>query len=84
MLGKIGRLFSRYPEDPGVHPQAFAGMGQAQPAHSGAVSATLAFQSVPDKFYFLLFGAIRAQLRASLQGRAELVVVRAVSGAVGA
>lgn len=83
LLRKIGRLFSRYPEDPGVHPQAFAGMGHGQPGHVGVVSGTLAFQSVPDKFYFLLFGAIRAHLKSSLQGRAELVVVRAVSGAVG-
>lgn len=80
LLGKVGRLFSRYPDDPGVKPQAFAGMDQGQ---SGSAAGTLAFQSVPDKFYFLLFGAIRAQLRASLQGRAELVVVRAVNGAVG-
>lgn len=83
VLGKLSRLFSSYPGDPGVHPQAFAGMGPGQPGHAGVVSGTLAFQSVPDKFYFLLFGAIRAHLRASLQGRAELVVVRAVSGAVG-
>jgi hypothetical protein len=83
LLRKICRLFSSYPEDPGVHPQAFAGMGQGQPEHAGIVSGTLAFQSVPDKFYFLLFGAIRAHLKAGLQGRAELVVVRAVSGAVG-
>lgn len=83
LLGRVGRLFSRYPKDPGVHPQAFVGMDQGQSGHSGIASGTFAFQSVPDKFYFLLFGAIRAQLKASLHGRAELVVVRAVSGAVG-
>jgi hypothetical protein len=43
----------------------------------------MAFQSVPDKFYFLLLGAIRARLNAHCPGRAELVVVRGVSGAVG-
>jgi hypothetical protein len=87
LLRKIGRLlsrlFSRFPDDPGVHPQAFVSMGQGQPGQVGVVYGTLAFQSVPDKFYFLLFGAIRANLRAILQGRAELVVVRAVSGAIG-
>lgn len=84
MLGKIGSLFSSYPKEPGVHPAAFAGMAPeplGQRAEAGP--GTLAFQSVPDKFYFLLFGAIRAHLKAGLRGRAELVVVRAVSGAVG-
>ena len=38
---------------------------------------------MPDKFYFLLFGAIRENLRSRLRGSAELVVVRAISGAVG-
>jgi hypothetical protein len=83
LLGKIRRLFSSYPGDPGVHPQAFAGMGQGRKGQAGVASGTFAFQSIPDKFYFLLFGAIRAHLRVSLQGRAELVVVRAVSGTVG-
>lgn len=83
LIRKIGRLFSRYPVDPGVHPQVFTDLDQVPPGRPGLASGTLAFQSVPDKFYFLLFGAIRAHLRASLQGRAELVVVRAVSGAVG-
>lgn len=84
MLRKIGDLVSKYPKEHGVHPAAFDGLAPEdldQRAEAG--SGTLAFQSVPDKFYFLLFGAIRAQLRAGLRGRAELVVVRAVSGAVG-
>jgi hypothetical protein len=83
MLGKIGRLFSSYPKDPGVHPAAFAGMASAHQDRAEASVDTLAFQSVPDKFYFLLFGAICAHLNAGFRGRAELVVVRAASGAVG-
>lgn len=81
MFEKVGRLFTRYPDEPGVRPQSFAGMRSSPPV--GARSALLLFQSVPDKFYFLLFGAIRARLEAYAAIRAELVIVRAVSGAVG-
>ena len=81
MFEKVGRLFSRYPDEPGVRPQSFAGMRSSPPEGGGG--ALLSFQSVPDKFYFLLFGAIRADLDAHAAVRAELVIVRAVSGAVG-
>lgn len=84
MLGKIGRLFSSYPKEPGVHPATFAGVVvEHNEQHAEANFGTLAFQSVPDKFYFLLFGAICEHLKTKLHVRAELVVVRAVSGAVG-
>lgn len=84
VLGKIGRLFSSYPTEPGVHPATFAGVEfEHNQQHSEANCVTLTFQSVPDKFYFLLFGAICEHLKTKLHGRAELVVVRAVSGAVG-
>lgn len=79
---KLGTLFTRFPKDVGVRPDSF-------PASLGAgdteapVVGTVVVQGVPDKFYFLLFGAIRQQLRKYLNGPAELLVVRAVSGAVG-
>lgn len=82
MLRKVGRLFSWHPDEPGVRPQSFAGMRSAPLARTA--HALLSFQSVPDKFYFLLFGAIRARLEAHAAVRTELVVVRAVSGTVGA
>ncbi len=84
ILGKIGSLVTNYPKEPGVHPAILANIHPVPfdpPAQ--ASGPTLAFQSVPDKFYFLLFGAIRSQLLTGSQGRAELVIVRAVSGAVG-
>ena len=81
MLGKVGRLFTRYPEEPGVRPQSFAGIRARQPAVSGAV--LLSLQSVSDKFYFLLFGAIRERLETHASIRAELVIVRGVNGSVG-
>jgi hypothetical protein len=43
----------------------------------------ICIQSVPDKFFFLLFSLIRQQLRHHLDLRVELVAVRAISGAVG-
>lgn len=81
MLAKLGNLFSRYPIDPAVKPEAFVGMKQA--LQRCAESGVIAVQSVPDKFYFLLFGAISSHLNAHMGGRTELVVVRAVSGSIG-
>lgn len=81
LLRKVGVLFSRYPGDAGVSPQSFADMRCTPP--SGVERSVLSFQCVPDKFYFLLFGAIRARLEARVALRTELVVVRAVSGAMG-
>jgi hypothetical protein len=80
ILKKVASLFARYPDEPGVRPQSF-GLKVMHPRR-GPVNV-LAFQSVPDKFYFLLFGAIRARLEAYAAIRTELVIVRAVSGAVG-
>lgn len=81
MVGKLGRLFSRYPGEPGVRPHSFVDI-RVKP-DPVAVSGVLAFQSVPDKFYFLLFGAIRTKLAKHFNGSTDLVVVRAVSGAIG-
>lgn len=80
ILKKVARLLARYPGEPGVRPQAFD-QKSANP-EQGAMNV-LAFQSVPDKFYFLLFGAIRNRLAAKMRLRAELVVVRGISGAMG-
>lgn len=78
MIGKLHSLFSRYPQDPGVQPKSFDDLNAdgTRPAPSGHMVA----QSVPDKFYFLLFGALRSCFPTL---RAELLVVRAISGAVG-
>jgi hypothetical protein len=81
MFGKVKQLFSRYPDEPGVRPQSFTGMRNTPPEGTGG--ELLSIQSVPDKFYFLLFGAICACLGARVAVRTELVIVRAVSGAVG-
>lgn len=81
LMGKWRRLMRRYPREPGVRPQSFLGItAKSGPA---LISSALAFQSVPDKYYFLLFGAIRAKLSGYFNGPTDLVVVRAVSGSLG-
>lgn len=82
MLVKVGRLFTRYPEQPEVRPQSFVGMRNTHPEEAGG--SLLSFQSVSDKFYFLLFGAICSRLKvARAATRAELIVVRSINGAMG-
>lgn len=80
-MGKFGLLFSRYPKHSSVRPQSFEGI-QVKPA-SAVSCGVLSFQSVPDKFYFLLFGAIRTKLGRHFSGSTDMVVVRAVSGSMG-
>lgn len=81
-LRKLGSLFTRFPKDVGVRPDSFPPSLGARDTEAPVVG-TVVVQGVPDKFYFLLFGAIRQQLRKYLNGPAELLVVRSVSGAMG-
>jgi hypothetical protein len=81
MMRKLRRLLALDPLEPCVRPQSFDGLRSQFRTRNG--SSLLSFQSVPDKFYFLLFGAIRMRLEAYTAIRTELVIVRAVSGAVG-
>jgi hypothetical protein len=76
-------LLSRFPDDVCVHPGSFDELGRELITEIAPKAGPIAFQSVPDKFYFLLFGAIRCRLASSIRGRADLVDVRGVSGAVG-
>lgn len=77
-------LLNQFPDDVCVHHKSFDGLGCELIAESAPKARPIAFQSVPDKFYFLLFGAIRCRLASSVQVRADLIDVRGVSGAVGA
>ncbi len=77
---KIGSLLTKYPGEPGVSPRAFDDLTISSLMSNRAAQGTVAIQLVQDKFYFLLFGAIRSTLRM----RAELVVVMGASAAVGA
>jgi hypothetical protein len=81
MFWKLRELFSRYPQDPGVRPECLEALPfTREPHRAGSV---VAFQLVADKFYFMLFAAIRARLSASGFTHADLIVVRGISGAVG-
>lgn len=81
MLRKWASVLVRYPRQPGVRPQTF-GPVAAAPAR-GAHPPVLSVQLVPNRFYFLLFGALARALRARHGVRAEWVVVRSVSAAMG-
>ncbi len=80
-LAKLSRLLRRYPPEPLVRPQVFMRLG-TQCVDSGPLHI-IAFQSVSDRFYFLLFGAIVARMASKVRLRADVVVVRAVNSAVG-
>lgn len=82
---QLGRfLFARYPGQVGVRPAAFSVISKLDQQTSKADDSELVvFQSVPDKFYFLLFGALRESLYTFIGGRAEVIVVRSISGAIG-
>lgn len=76
-------LLSQYPDDVCVHPGSFDELDLELITERTPKDRPIAFQSVPDKFYFLLFGAIRCRLASSIRGRADLIDVRGISGAVG-
>lgn len=81
LIKKIKQLFAKYPNEAGVNPDSFKNLiGRSK---LGAGKHRLAIQSVPDKLYFLLFGAIRARMLTHGAIEADLIVVRAVSGTVG-
>ncbi|QHE83762.1 hypothetical protein [Hydrogenophaga sp. BPS33] len=64
-----------------MKPESFAEV-QSDPSQT-STRHTLTIQSIPDKFYFLLFGALSARLKATTGVRLEAVVVRAISGGIG-
>lgn len=82
-MRKLGHLFTRFPKDTIVRPDSFIGSMAINVPDYEVVKGAVLIQSVPDKFYFLLFGAIREKLSHHFNGPADLLVVRSVSGAVG-
>ena len=82
LVAKFARLLARYPGETGVHPRSFARL--LRPRQQRHDSAVVAIQSVADRLYFLLFGAIGLRLAERCGVRVEAVMVRALSGAVGA
>lgn len=76
-------LLKRYPEDVCVRPDSFGVTRRTRAQENTSASLRLAIQSVSDKFYFLLFGAISMSLTSHTRVWTDLVVVRSVNGAVG-
>ena len=74
------RIFTQYPSELGVCPDSFDRVNVLSPL---PLSEHLAIQSVHDKFYFLLFGAIASRLARHAHIHVDLVAVRAINGAVG-
>lgn len=81
MIQKLISLFSRYPHVRGVNPHPFDNLNCL--SKSGKPLATLAMQSVCDRFYFLLFGAIRARLGMKISISTDLIITQSVNGAIG-
>ena len=81
MLKTAIQLFARYPAIRGVHPEVFDRLGTVSGDLDGAPVLTM--QLVHDRFYFVLFGAIRVQLHAAMTCRANVVDVRSINGAIG-
>ena len=83
--GRFARLFSWYPADSLIRPGLMDKIIPLNPQQTsgGHDDGLICIQSVPDKFFFLLFGLIRQQLRLHLRVKVDLIPVRAISGAVG-
>lgn len=82
--GKFARFFSWYPADSLIRPGLMDKIIPCEQTPRGLPDeGVICIQSVPDKFYFLLLSLMRQQLRLHANLRTELIVVRAVSGAVG-
>ena len=80
VLKKAGRLLVGNPKGVGLAVQSFQHLDRFRPS---PVESILAMQLVPDRFYFLLFGAIRSRLQVLSPCCSSLVIARAVSGAIG-
>lgn len=85
MFGKyvrfVAKIVAKYPSDPCVRPDCFK---STKKLSCSSISGRLSIQSVHDRFYFLLFGAIRGRLAHLIKLNSELVAVRSINGAVGA
>ena len=83
MYTALSRLAAPYPANPKVGLFRSALSSSRRPLMAATVSCPIAIQSVEDPFYFALFGAIVAEINRHRRALGELVVVRAMSGAIG-
>ena len=82
-MATLRRLIARYPANPRVALLRHALTESVPAVLPVAVRQVVAVQSVEDPLYFALFSAIVAELGQSGAVHGELVVVRAISGAIG-
>lgn len=83
LLAAVRRLSARYPTNPRVPALRAAVVRGSGVAHPGGRACVVAVQSVEDPLFYALFSAIVGMLAMQRPVRGELVVVRAVSGAIG-
>ena len=82
--GRLARFFSWYPADSLIRPGLMENAIPGDPeCHDLPEIGLICIQSVPDKFYFLLFSLIRRHLSFQSKFKVDLIAVRAISGAVG-
>ena len=81
--GVLRGLAGLYPDDVCVKPSVFDLVSDDGRLNLNSKTWTITFESVQDKFYFLLWGAINKRVKALTGCQSELVVVQGLNGAVG-
>ncbi len=81
IIYKIGSIFFRYPKSRLVRPWVFESNKSGQTA--ATESHVLCIQSVPNKFYFVLFGAIAKFVKSNSNLRVECISTHSINAAVG-
>lgn len=80
-LLSAGRIFLRYPTDPEVRPKNINQRNISSKNHDKIPK--IAIQSVYDKFYFLLFREINAEIKSHVFIKSDLLLVQSINGGVG-
>src|SRR5580765_7407588 len=83
MITALSRLSAPYPANPKVGLFRRALLSSKREPVAAVDPRAIAIQSVEDPFYFALFGAIVDEMNRHRLAVGELVVVRAMSGAIG-
>jgi hypothetical protein len=82
-LNSIYNLFKKYPKGVGIHPNALRNKKLLESKNTDEVDKIIAVESVVDRFYFLLFGAIIGKMKEERGIRTQLLVVMSVNSSIG-
>lgn len=74
-------LLSKYPNVVGVKERTFESIFREQ--KTGTKTNILAIESVCDRYYFLLFGAIRIFMGNKIPIKVDLIMTQSINGAIG-